>query len=77
MKIYRVHMRYDREHPDAGNSAGYKYYSNRKDALKAFARNVNDVPRDDDSDFHSFEVEISKGGILRALNTYGGHPDNG
>jgi hypothetical protein len=22
-------------------------------------------------------VEISKAGILRALNTYGGHPDNG
>jgi hypothetical protein len=73
MKIYRVHIRQDEQGTAVGPSAGYEYFSNRKEALKAFAKGYHY----DDSDLEQIDVEISKGGILRALNTYGGHPDNG
>ena len=50
-------------------SKGYEYFTNKKSADFA-ARGEKDT-------IDEFEVEISKQGIVNALNIYGSHPDNG
>lgn len=74
MKIYRVHS-----HTENGISAGYSFHSSLKDAKHA-AREAWET-RDSDSEtppeIEVLEVEISKAGILRALNMYASHAENG
>ncbi len=56
---------------------GYSYYSSRAKAVKA----INDFKRKGENFQASLldesDVEISKAGILEALNRYAGYPDNG
>ncbi len=78
MKIYRIHIH------DGGESKGYKYCSSQREVskFKAEVRQTEeeaecDVEEEAEFDVEEIEVEISKQGILRALNRWGSHADNG
>ena len=66
MRVYQVHM------VENDKSNGYSYFANKKEAK--LARRRGGGARDEISEI---DVEISKPGIIAALNTYAGHPDNG
>jgi hypothetical protein len=74
MKIYQLHRTHS-----AGESAGYEYFASRREAEKA----ASDWRRSDDSllghasTIEQIEVEPTRRGILRALNRYANHADNG
>ena len=69
MKIHRVHLR-DKE----GRSIEYSYFLNIKEAKKHLRKSENVF---DDQDMDTIDINISRTGILHALNTYASHPDNG
>lgn len=74
MKVFRVHL------TDAsGMSLGFEYYSNRKDAQTALRKSQSDeeVRVDSNSSIEEKEVIIGKYEILKLLNEWGSHPDNG
>lgn len=80
MKFYQV--RYSKE---GGNSGGFSWHTNRKDARTA-ARvdyDANQSEYDDhgeaDLDMRISEIYVNptKQGILRALRLFASHPDNG
>jgi hypothetical protein len=73
IKIYRVNLRSCQD-VNRGESTGIMYFTNKREALKAFREDNTDPI---EHDFMEIQVETSKKGILQALNTYGGHPDNG
>ena len=52
-----------------GESQGYHYFSNKAQAHAASRENGKPY-----SEIDEIEVQISKSGILSALNIYGGHP---
>lgn len=74
MRIYSLHRTHS-----AGESAGYEFFGSRRAADKAAAEWI----RSDDSllehgtEIKPIEVEPTKSGILRALNRYASHNDNG
>lgn len=75
MRFYQLHRLHE-----AGESAGYEYFSSKDDAQKAARtwRANNPGPDDDhESEITPIEVEPTKAGILAALNRYAKHPDNG
>ena len=72
MKIYRVHFS-SKEQDDNGESTGYEYFASAKAAKKA----MHDVRKHKKCEWYQIEVDASRDGIIRALNIYGGHPDNG
>jgi hypothetical protein len=69
MRVYQLSYRDQKE-----GHQGYGYFTSKAAAKK-------DATRAKRNGCETTElvlwVEISKAGILRALNTYGGHPDNG
>lgn len=68
MKIYRLSS-------DTNNHDGYSFYSSKKEAIKE--KNILIKKYDSSVDIEKFEVEISKKGIIKALNIFASHPDNG
>ena len=64
MRVYQVHLL----KADNG-SRGYSYHVNKREAKQAAKGN--------DGWRGEINVEISKPGIIMALNTYAGNPDNG
>lgn len=71
MKFYRVHLHYD-----AGSSAGFKFFGNKREAEK-FARDEKKKDPDESFPVDRINVKPTKAGILAALNRYADHPDNG
>jgi hypothetical protein len=69
MKIYRVSYR-----DSSDEHKGYEYFSNKTDAVKADNKNRGNQMRDD---VEEIEFQPTKSGVLRLLNIYASHPDNG
>jgi hypothetical protein len=69
MKIYRVHIR-----AKDSRSIEYRYFAAKREAQKYLRTNTRNKWEDD---FDVIDAEISRLGLLAALNTYGSHPDNG
>ena len=67
MRIYQVHNLHAN-----GTSRGYTYFANRKDAKRASKEYGKPY-----GEINNLDVDISRPGIINALNIYGGHPDNG
>jgi hypothetical protein len=78
VKIYRVCHIIELDHPDAGINGGYSYLTNKKEANALQAR-INKAAGLGKDHYHvqPIMVDISREGILLALNTWGSHPDNG
>ena len=82
VKFYRVG--YSRE---GGNSGGYAWFTSRAEAVKAAKADQAQEPDEYDYGTHGkipitqmideIEVKPTKTGILRLLNDYASHPDNG
>lgn len=73
MKFYRVEF-----HGEGGISYGFAFHTNRRDARAA--KRDWDSAADTSSDhavIDTIDVTPNKAGILRALNAYAAHPDNG
>jgi hypothetical protein len=74
MRFYRVHYTYD-----AGVSGGFTYFTSKREAEK-HKRELNKaalVENGDGGEIEVIEIEPTRGGILRALNLYAAHADNG
>lgn len=69
MRFYRVEMIDEVE-----GSQGYQYFTNHEEA-RTFAK--QNQPADQRRPILAIDVTPTRAGILRALNNYGGHPDNG
>jgi hypothetical protein len=68
MRVYKVNYRTDDE------STGATYHGELKHAMDAETRaDLNGTK----TEREEFDVEITREGILKALNRHGGHPDNG
>lgn len=67
MKFYRVHFRREDD-----ESEGYTFYTSKRAAEQGAREGV-----EGQSEITVLNIEPTKHGILRALNKYGGHPDNG
>lgn len=67
MKLYRVH------HADYGGlgSAGFSWHTSKRGAEKAEREGGAD------SSIELVEINPTKAGILKLLNRYADHPDNG
>jgi hypothetical protein len=74
MKFYRV--AYHNEQ-DPAESAGFAWFTNRRDALAAAKSQQADGPDAKSAEPEMIEVAPTKTGILKALNDYASHPDNG
>lgn len=78
MRFYRLH----RYHVENG-SAGYEYFTNERDATKARAEWYGNFEEEErvtnceGSEYEIIEVEPTKVGILKALNRWASHNDNG
>jgi hypothetical protein len=53
------------------NHGGYLYFTDKCEAIAESRKQGRG------GEFHPIEVKPTKAGILRALNQYAGHPDNG
>ena len=65
MRIYQVHLL-----KADGSSRGYSFHVNQKEAKRAqkeYGKPYGEI--------NPIDVEISKPGVLMALNTYASHPD--
>lgn len=67
MKLYRVEYRNE----DDDTHEGYSYHPSKKDAQIACKCSYGHTI------ITQIEVATDKKGIIRALNQYTGHPDNG
>ena len=74
MKIYRISSVGGDASAVTGEHQGYQYVSNKRDLRKSLREATS---FDHDAEFEVINVEISKRGILEALNKYGEHPNNG
>lgn len=74
MTFYQLHRTHS-----AGESAGYEYFTSLKDAERAAAawRRSDDSLLEHGTAIDKIEVKPTKAGILRALNRYANHCDNG
>ena len=73
MKFYRVHVLCE-----AGTSAGYEFFTSKAKAEAAMREWTAPPAREDDvAELEEIEIEPTKSGILRALNTYANHENNG
>ncbi len=77
MKVYQISYR--GRGVVNGEHRGYEYVSSKDEAARRIRKNTNsdNGPDDIGSPVIEINVEISKAGILDALNKHGGHPDNG
>lgn len=73
MKLYMLHF-----YATQDGSYGYRFFTSAKAAEREAAQwrrdNAGDEPR---CDIASIDIEPTKNGILRALNRYASHADNG
>lgn len=69
MRIYQV----DHTRLDGDGSGGFSYFSNRRDAQ----REVTKVKATSECQINVLNIKPTKVGIIKALNIYAGHPDNG
>jgi hypothetical protein len=67
MRLYRLHTRDSRD-----GSHGYLFFASKRAALKT-VRGLES----EDFTIEPIDVEPTKAGIMRALNRYASHPDNG
>lgn len=69
MKLYKLSFteKNDNEHK------GFAFYSSQREAKKEARK----VASHKDCEIEAIVVTPTKAGILRALNRYAGHPDNG
>lgn len=72
MKLYRVG-----HSVDCGNSGGFSWHSSSRSAKRDARTWDDDHPDEPPSTISVVEVEPTKRGIIRALNLYASHPDNG
>jgi hypothetical protein len=75
MKFYQLHRTHE-----AGISAGYGYFTNKREAeqaLTVWRKNSPGDVQDQDGEIAEIQIEPTKDGILRALNRYAAHADNG
>ena len=73
MKFYRVHT-----YADAGQSTGYEFFTSKAEAKKAVREWTEGIALETDTaEIDVVEIEPTKAGILRALNLYAVHADNG
>lgn len=74
MKIYRLHMTVDN-----GVSVGYEYFTARSKAEKRQREHMrdNDGEMADANDIQEMEFSLTKIGVVKLLNRWGDHPDNG
>jgi hypothetical protein len=70
MKFYQLILSHN-----AGESAGFEYFTTLNDAERTARKWAKS--EDGSSEIKVIEIEPSKSGILRALNHYASHPDNG
>lgn len=73
MKLYQVDYTCE-----AGNSAGYGYFGNKREAAKAsnlWRAQGNELEHG--AEIRAIEVEPTKSGILKALNRFASHANNG
>ncbi len=71
MKIYVLSTQTNQD-----GHQGYDYFTNKKKAV-AQRKEIEGLNADATCTIVEGEVEISKDGIIRALNHWGDHPDNG
>lgn len=62
---------------DNGVSAGFAWFSNKAEAMKAKRKHDHENGPEDIAEMSVVEIEPTKIGILRALNRYADYPDNG
>lgn len=75
MRFYRLHRTCE-----AGVSAGYDYFTNKRDAESALSywrKNSPGADQDQQGEIDTIEIEPTRSGILAALNRYAAHADNG
>lgn len=72
MKVYRLHVR---EH-HAG-STGYLFFSSKHIAENAKRQAAAGIGVEAVSMDGPHEIQLTKVGVLRALNHFAGHPNNG
>lgn len=73
MKLYRVNRR-----TDGGTSGGFSFHSSMKDAKREAARYQREMEPDEElPEIDVIEFECSKGGVLRLLNYWACHANNG
>lgn len=71
MKFYKLHRT-----TDAGSSAGYEFYTNKREAEKAAQEWRTEYP-DERATVEEITIQPTRAGILGALNRFASHPDNG
>jgi hypothetical protein len=79
MTFYRVSYS-----QDGGNSAGYSWHTNRREAVRVARKAYNEDPAEYDhiagtikDRIETIVVTPTRAGILDALKRYASHPDNG
>ena len=73
MKIARLHL-----YTNENSSQGYEFFGSMRAAKKAQTKFKRDFKADDPApEIDTIEVDPSRAGIIKALNTYAGHADNG
>ena len=72
MKFYRVAI-----FTEHGISAGFSWHTARRDAEHAVVVHQADDEDERKPEIEEIELQPTKAGLLRALNRYASHPDNG
>lgn len=73
MILYRVST-----FTENGNSAGFSWHTKLREAQDAKAEaKANHIDEEREPEIERIEVKLTRDGVLRALNRYASHPDNG
>ena len=75
MKIYRNHYS-----TEGGNSAGFSFHPSKRDAIAAARRHLREFGEQAEplhETARRLEVPTRKAALVRWLNLYAEHPDNG
>lgn len=75
MRIYRNHYS-----TEGGNSAGFSFHPSKRDAVRAAREHLREMAEQAEPLHETarlLEVSTSKPALIRWLNLYAEHPDNG
>lgn len=75
MKFYQLHLTHE-----AGTSVGFRWFTSKREAeshLANWRRNSPGDVQDQTGEITPVNIEPTRAGILKALNRYANHPDNG
>lgn len=72
MRFYQVHLI-----NDEGHSAGYHWFTNEREAKSHVHHWTKDKSVEHSANIEPIDIEPTKAGILKALELYASHPDNG